>query len=370
MDKYNGNLKIFLWGTGHIANEVLQKYCIFEIYNVIGFIDNDPCKQGKKLLCKNIYSPEILLTDKADKIIILTMKYNEIFRQIREELGLKNIDIEDWRYFQRQLDIRKGILKRYKDTFNAEIREVLKYINQNDLEVFNYPFRERYKCMDISVMYDRNCGMFYVMHYGKRMYFKKSLNTVSAVVDYYKSILVEQDTRSPHRYLDRRFGISHGDIVIDGGVAEGNFALEIIDFISKIYLIETDEEWIEALKETFKNYQDKVFFISKYLTSINDDRYATLDTLIKEPVNFIKMDIEGNEWDALLGAEKLIKKSGKLKCAICAYHTEYDETLIKSLLTQYGLECTVTQGYMWFLSWGRDGNISTKLRRGIVRGTK
>ena len=43
--------------------------------------------------------------------------------------------------------------------------------------------------------------------------------------------------------------------------------------------------------------------IQKFVTSVDEGKYATLDSLIEEPVNFIKMDIEGNEWDALLGAE-------------------------------------------------------------------
>lgn len=363
-------LKIFLWGTGHIANEVLQNKEIFEKYNVVGFIDNEPCKQGKKVYGKHIFAPEILLEIKVDKIIILTVKYEEIYQQIVYELKLKDIAIEDWRYFQKQLIVKPGILKRYKNTADLEIKSILKYISQNDFGIFNNCFREKYKYLNVSVQYDENCGMYYVIHQGKRMYFKKSLNTEGAVENYYKSILMEQDEKSPHKYLDRKFTVHSGDVVVDAGVAEGNFALDVIDRVSKIYLIEMDDEWIEALKETFKEYWDKVVFISKYLTSIDDGNYATLDCLIQEPVNFIKMDLEGNEWDALLGAEKLIKRSKKLQCAICSYHTEYDETLIKAVFIQYGLRCTVTQGYMWFASVGCDGRISTKLRRGIVRGEK
>lgn len=363
-------LKIFLWGTGNIASKVLQDYDVFTKYDVLGFIDNDLCKQSGEIYGRHIYAPEVLLTIKADKIVILTVKYEEIYQQITQVLKIRNIVIEDWRYFQRQFAVKTGILKRYHNANDLEIRDVLRYIKQNDLEVFNYSFREKYKYLRVSVLFDENCGMFYVIHQGKRMYFTKRLNTANAVADYYKSILVEQDKESPHKYLDEEFAVCQGDVVIDAGVGEGNFALEIIDKVSKIYLIEMDIGWIEALRETFRDYQDKVVIIPKYLTSMNNGNYATLDCLVKEPINLIKMDIEGNEWDALLGAEKLIKRSKKVKCAICSYHTEYDETLIKSVLTEYGLRCTTTHGYMWFPSWTRDGNMSTKLCRGIVRGIR
>lgn len=363
-------LKIFLWGTGCIANEILSTYQIFENYDVEGFIDNDPDKQGRKIYGKYIYAPEILLTVKVDKVVILNAKYKDIYRQITKELKLKNIIIEDREYFSNQFVIKPGILKRYKDTADLDAREVLEYIVQNELEVFNYGFREKYQSLDISVLYDKDCEMYYVIQQGKKMYFSRELDTEGAVIDYYKSILLEQDRKSPHKYLDEEFNVCYGDVVVDAGVAEGNFALEVIDQVSKIYLIEADDGWVEALKETFKNYQDKVVIIQKFLTSMDDGNYATLDGLIDEPVDFIKMDIEGNEWDALLGAEKIIRRSEKIKCSICSYHSEYDETLIRAVLVKYGLRCTSTQGYMWFHSWGRNGEVCTRLCRGIVRGIR
>ena len=92
--------------------------------------------------------------------------------------------------------------------------------------------------------------------------------------------------------------------------------------------------------------------------------------MIQEPVNFIKMDIEGNEWDALLGAENLIRRSTELKCAACSYHTDFDEILLKDVLGRYGMKCSVTPGYMWFPYAVRTKVVSTRLCRGIVRGVK
>lgn len=50
-----------------------------------------------------------------------------------------------------------------------------------------------------------------------------------------------------------------------------------------------------------------------------------------ERIDFIKMDIEGSEYDALLGAEKVIKKFHPL-LAICVYHKEDDFYTIPNLI--------------------------------------
>ena len=166
------------------------------------------------------------------------------------------------------------------------------------------------------------------------------------------------------------FQVEDNDVVVDVGAAEGNFSLEIIDRVSKIYIIESDEKWIEALKETFRSYSEKVIFINKFITSYNEGKFATLDSLIGDSVNFIKMDIEGNEWEALCGAERLIKKSKKLKCTICSYHRDVDEILIKDVLKKNEFEYMTTPGFMWYPGLARQSYISTKLNRAIVKGIR
>ncbi len=65
-----------------------------------------------------------------------------------------------------------------------------------------------------------------------------------------------------------------------------------------------------------------------------------LDHLISQPVSFIKMDIEGSETDALLGAKRIIAEY-KPKLAICVYHQIEDfwkiPLLMKSLNPNYRL---------------------------------
>ncbi|MCI9533956.1 MAG: hypothetical protein HFG53_04025 [Lachnospiraceae bacterium] len=356
---------VFLWGTGFIANQILNESDIFYEYHILGFIDNDINKAGTSFYGKRVFSSDILYQIQPDKIIVLTDCYVDIRNQILQNFPQFSDVIEDKNYFYKQ-----RILERYKYSINSDIINVLKYLQKNNLQVFNYDFVEKYKDLEIEVLFDKACGMYYVHHNKKKLYFAKRLKNKDMVKEYYKNLLIEQDEQSPHRYLNSDFAIQEGAIVADVGVAEGNFSLDIIEKVSKLYLIETDEEWIEAVRETFKAYLDKIVIIKKYITSINAGRNATLDSQINEPVDFIKMDIEGNEWDALLGAKKLIGRSSALKCAICAYHGDFDETLIKDALEKYGMSCSTTPGYMWFPDKIRQTYVSTRLCRGIVRGVK
>lgn len=63
-----------------------------------------------------------------------------------------------------------------------------------------------------------------------------------------------------------------------------------------------------------------------------------LDEDLPEPITFLKMDIEGAEWDTLLGCEKIISQQ-RPKMAICVYHG-YDDlwripALIESMNPDY-----------------------------------
>lgn len=53
--------------------------------------------------------------------------------------------------------------------------------------------------------------------------------------------------------------------------------------------------------------------------------------MVSEKITFIKMDIEGAEYNALLGCKKIIKEQ-RPKLAICIYHKPEDIIQIPSLI--------------------------------------
>ncbi len=225
----------------------------------------------------------------------------------------------------------------HKNSNNSEIKAIISYIKKHHYRnsFINYDFKDKYKKLNIKVIRDTNKDLFYVMHNDKKMYFSRKFNSVEEVQQYYKSICIEQDKYSPHRYLNNNFNVNYNDIVVDLGAAEGNFSLEIIDKVKKLYIFECDDLWIEALKATFEPYKDKVQIVKKYVSNINSKKTITLDKFFKDKtqkVDFIKMDIEGEEPNALEGGMNLLKNNPNMKLAICAYHNIDDEIKIKNIL--------------------------------------
>lgn len=63
-------------------------------------------------------------------------------------------------------------------------------------------------------------------------------------------------------------------------------------------------------------------------------RMDSIDNVIETSVDFIKMDIEGAEYQALLGAENTIKKNHPV-LAICVYHKRDDLLRIPDLIRKF-----------------------------------
>lgn len=361
--------KIVLWGTGDYAERVIRFQNDFKEYcSIVSVFDNNPERWGKQLGQCTIQSPECLKDTEYDKIVISTKLYfNEIKKQLIHEMGIDSKCIEGTRYFA-----KRKIMRKYAESADEQIREIVDYVENHDLAVFNYPFAEKYCHIEADIEFDKEANMFYVWHNGFRMYMARRFDTEEKVLRYYRSILVEQDELSPHRYLDNTFSVSDGDIVVDVGTGEGNFALEVLDKASKIYMIEVEDDWIEALRYTFADYLDKIVIIQGYASDHTDGNMIALDDVIKEKVNFIKMDVEGWEAKALAGAGHIMEVSANLKCVVCAYHNNEDEKLICDIATKYGYEAMVTKGYMYFhFPDDEEQQYSNPvLRRGIVRMEK
>lgn len=355
--------KILIFGTGTGAQKICRNIDLGN-FEIVAFIDNNISKQGTLFLGKRVVSPQDALEMTYDRIVICSVAYKEIKQQ------LVNIYHVDSKVICNSLYLKKhNLIEYYRNKeVDLEQQEVLDYLENHELQVFNYPFVEKYDDWDEPIYYDETEKLYYVFYNNKRMYLSRKFDTKEKVWEYYKSIILEQDNDSPHKYLVAGYEVMDGDIVIDVGAAEGNFALEVIDIVNKIYLVEADPLWIEALRLTFAPYKDKVEIIEAYLGDKLEDNCITVDELLKgRDVNYIKMDIEGSEIAALAGAKQTIQNADNLILNLCTYHRQNDYNEIANILQSFGYSVSPSKGYMVFL-W-EDTNIH-KLVRGLLRAKK
>lgn len=158
---------------------------------------------------------------------------------------------------------------------------------------------------------------------------------------------------------------SSNEIIIDCGAYTGDTLVDYIKYVnkyfSKYYALEPDVNNLELLLNTLKkikvdnveivnkgawNKKEKLFFQQDDIGSaiISDSMEKTgimqeiegdtIDNICGCTASFIKMDIEGAEYNALLGAENTIKKNFP-KLAICIYHRREDLIRIFKLINSY-----------------------------------
>lgn len=161
-----------------------------------------------------------------------------------------------------------------------------------------------------------------------------------------------------------QFKANDSEVFVDAGSLNGNTALKFTQWATKgydyIYSFEPNPYAIDACRKLFEEYNLKGEVISKGLWDKSDKLYFqsngrasagaritkvvdnndTIETIALDEVlngnrvTFIKMDIEGSEYKALLGSEKTIKK-WKPRMAICVYHKPEDILEIPTLLLKF-----------------------------------
>jgi hypothetical protein len=258
---------------------------------------------------------------------------------------------------------------------DSEIAEVLDFLPICGITMHPYKWgtlvNEDYtaKFDMIVILHDEDQNLPYVILDGKRLYFPRSMSDYDIKRTYYELQKIEQHPLSPHRYLTEDFDVEADDIVVDCGGAEGNFGLNIVDQVKKLYLFEPDEIWMEPLRATFAPWSNKVVIVHKYLSDITDDMNISLDNYFvdKEYPTFLKLDVEGYEERLLRGANKILSSHSIKKVVTSIYHYHDDEKNLGDLLRSHGFVTTHSHGYMIV---GLDDIRPPYLRRGLIRAMK
>jgi len=338
---------IIIFGFGELGKKLINNCLNYDAGVVVKAIADNNAKES---VYKNIpiVKPQLICEYTYDEIWIATVYFDEIIIQLSNDYGIEKSRM---RYVDSVEPILEDRLRqKYElqlntlESVSEELRVVLSYIKNNPIHMYCYPFYDEYLNQKTELCFDDRIGMYYGMYEGKKMYLSKKLNTYQKARMYFNSVIMEQDFRSPHCYWnDEKMGRVSG-VGVDVGAAEGIFALKIIDQIKHIYLIEADKDWAEALSYTFHSYEDKVSIVGKYAGNEDMGDHAKLDTILSGiKVDFMKMDIEGMEIEALMGAEKAVLNN-KMELAICVYHHEKDNKLIGRWLRERGYQTSNSQG--------------------------
>lgn len=250
------------------------------------------------------------------------------------------------------LNIRKRFAKLYFNCLSgylcgklSEYKEEIHFIGRHGISMFPYSFTLKYSGFKCEIVFDNDEDKFYVVHNGKRLYFPKGFSREETRRTY-KQLVMEQERESPHCYWSGLNKPQEGDIFIDVGAAEGIIALDWIDVVDRVVLIEYQDTWTEALEATFAPYKDKVEILSVYCCEKEGEDRNTIDNIVKDMNNLvIKMDIEGAEINALKGARKTLKRKD-VKWAVCVYHRKTDAKFIERIMSKFGKRIEYSDGYL------------------------
>jgi FkbM family methyltransferase len=361
-------------------------------------------------------------------------RIGELISSLSKTLTSRRVDseIEDLQDSVKALNYELSLL-RYRDSDDEDIRLAYEYLKKRPFCAAMYPYEKTRSMAPIEVQSDEDSKLCYVMHNGHPLYFPKG-EKEKIIPWLYRFAIEDEDIsgngyrqRNPHAYQSERYHIEEGDILIDAGggrgfaimdmvndvidkigksiikhsdddeqiveldigSARGLFALDVIDKVSKVYLLESHIPWQNPLEATFAPYMNKVELMKASLSvkkiikkedekenKKEDDedskkkRVGLVEMLEKCEGQrvFVVMDIEGEELDVLKDAQEYLKAAkNPITLAVCAYHRTTDYKNLMRFFESIGYHTETQPGYIYTNL--NDGHGLHSLRRGIIRAS-
>jgi len=159
------------------------------------------------------------------------------------------------------------------------------------------------------------------------------------------------------QYFEDFINIIQCDKFIDCGAFDGQTSIDFAKYnplYKKIYMFEPSKISYLKCKNNLLRYTNiDIFNNGVYSENINVKftlekgsankidkegieiiKCVKMDDVITEEIDFIKMDVEGSEYEALLGCKNIIQKN-KPKLAVCVYHKQEHFWKIPELILSY-----------------------------------
>lgn len=330
-EAHKENKYVYIFGGGHMGR-TLYMGLKHKGQDIDGF-----------LVDKQYYVPDTFINEK--KIICL----DELLLDMSNKLILISLS-----------NFTKESRERLEKIPNTEMMEIDAYsyltVDGDVSGILDYDFCEKH-LKELSDLYDALCD-------------EKSRRCMKAFINQKISGKMEylSDCYDDNQYFDASiYNIGEIKGFVDCGAYDGDSFLGFRDVYKRetgkdydgiSWLWEPDAFNYQKLQLNCAKYQNcfllhngawsengKLFFSSEGTSSVQKEKgenaieVSTIDNVVGENcVDFIKMDIEGSEYNALMGAEKTIKRN-KPVLAICIYHKKEDFILIpkyiKSIVADY-----------------------------------
>lgn len=217
--------KVIIFGTGKRAQWIFKYLDKYNEFEVVEIWDNNEKKTGKiyEVNGKNVVVKQPHYENQYNIIVSSDVYYEEITRQLIENLSINPIYIKKFGYVFNSFKTK--ILEKYKDSDNAGINNICKYLRANELDVFCGQISNNYPLDIFEVHKDSDNGLLYSFWQGKKIYLSSVYKNPNDAKAYLCTLCKEQDVNSPHCYNIDKLDFYNTDIFIDGGAAEGFLAL-------------------------------------------------------------------------------------------------------------------------------------------------
>ncbi|NTV73510.1 MAG: FkbM family methyltransferase [Holophaga sp.] len=311
---------ILLFGAGHLGRK-LQRTLEGSRFKVIAFADNDPSKWGTLVQGLPVLSPEDACRrhgEKACFVVSIWRAEGEPHRFPDTEARLRTLGARRVAHFcHLACQHPEGLIPHYSLDLPQRVRDARQAVLEA-LDLFQEP-RSR------------------------ELFLRHALWRLT--LDF--TVLPATDPEEIY-FPEGIFAAGEQDVIVDAGAFDGDTCQRMFEVwgnrARRIHAFEPDpasatkfRSWLEG-----SPHRDRVAFhpvaLSARAGSVAFEGTGTLnatasrkggtqvpchrlDDLLKEdPPDFIKMDIEGAEKDALLGAEGLLRRGPRV--AICLYHVQ------------------------------------------------